>query len=205
MKTFSSILNGTAIALFCGVAVANHNGSNQTGTDQLVDTRLDFAANGLVSAANQLVQALLSCHGESHIVMDAESLAVAAEHFRDKVELGPEDLDIDYESVTEAFLEVTRRLLSSDEIRFNRNARSAYFKVSGANLRLRQAWLGHCDSDNRGGEIGIGGIGRRIGDDDELLDDDDSGLLIDDDLRLNGNDRGWIPVGRGPRRGDGRG
>jgi hypothetical protein len=100
-------------------------------------------AHDLSIATGQLSE-ILSAHGpDDHVYEDALTLYDAAEHFEEEVLLGPEDLDVDFAAIEHTFNEMRAEFRNAPCIQQNPAARSAWFQISEANLRLRIAWFSH--------------------------------------------------------------
>jgi hypothetical protein len=107
-------------------------------------TALAYAAHDLTSASELLTQILGARAPADHVVEDAMTLYDAAEHFEEEVILGPEDLDVDFAAIEATFNEMREEFRRAPCIQQDAAARSAWFQVSEANLRLRVTWFSHC-------------------------------------------------------------
>lgn len=107
------------------------------------ESPLAYAAHDLTYASQQLSQILSARGPTDHVFQDAVTLYDAAEHFEEEVALGPEDLDVDFAAIEATFEEMRGELRSAPCIQHNPQARSAWFQISEANLRLRITWFTH--------------------------------------------------------------
>jgi hypothetical protein len=118
---------------------------------------LDVVARDLTSSAQNLtyVVRLVGANGDAY--QDAITLSQAAEHFQEEVELGPEDLDVDFNAIEQTFNELGTHFKGCHEYGVYEQVRTAWFRVEEANVRLRQAYVGGGDDGNHGGGYPGGG------------------------------------------------
>ena len=125
-------------------------------------SQLDFAARDLTYSVQNLVYIMNFIAPNSDPYRDAVTLSYAASHFQEEVELGPQDLEVDFNTIEQTFDELRQHFMSCGEFTRLEQMRSAWFRVEESNLRLRQSWLG---GDDHGGNRGDGGgWGRGDGD-----------------------------------------
>ena len=125
-------------------------------------SQLDFSARDLTNSVQNLVYIMNFIASNSDPYRDAVTLSYAASHFQEEVELGPQDLDVDFNTIEQTFDELKQHFMSCGEFTRFEQMRSAWFRVEESNLRLRQSWIG---GDDQGSNRGDGG-GRGRGDGD---------------------------------------
>jgi hypothetical protein len=123
---------------------------------------LDEVARDLTASAQNLEYILQYTAPGSEAYNDAETLYLAAEHFQEEVELGPEDLDVDFNAIEQTLDDLRGHFTSCSEYTRFPQVRSAWFRVEESNIRLRQTWYGdgpviRDSGRDGGGEVTIGG------------------------------------------------
>jgi hypothetical protein len=140
MKRLSMLAVLVSFAFVPGLAFAHCPPPSGPGGhgESLVD-----AAHDLTYASEQLSQILSSRGPGDQVYQDAVTLYDAADHFEEEVLLGPEDLDVDFAAIEATFDDMRGEIRNAPCVQHDPAARSAWFQIAEANLRLRIAWFAH--------------------------------------------------------------
>jgi hypothetical protein len=140
MKRLSMLAVFVSFAFAPGLAFAHS--PPQCGHEDPGESLVD-AAHDLTYAARQL-SLILSSRGPTDLVyQDAVTLYDAADHFEEEVLLGPEDLDVDFAAIEATFDDMRDEIRNAPCVQHDATARSAWFQIAEANLRLRISWFAH--------------------------------------------------------------
>jgi hypothetical protein len=113
-----------------------------------VDVHLDYVANTFVLATQQLVKELTEHMGATaHVTQDAQTLSAGADHFKEEVELGPQDLDQDFNVISQVYNDTSSDIEESLESQNLTDVREAWFDAQESWINLRQAWLEHTEAE----------------------------------------------------------
>ena len=121
-------------------------------------SQLDMAARDLNAAVQNLTYVLNYVAPGSGTYQDSVTLGYATQHFMEEVELGPEDLNVDFDSIEQTFTQLHGKFMGCHEVGAYQQVREALFRVEEANVRLRQAFLscGHGGGIPQGPGIPVG-------------------------------------------------
>ena len=115
-------------------------GASLAHADETQYGRLAYAAHDLAYASQEFTKTVRQAMPGSPLANDAETLFDSAEHFQEEVDLGPQDLDVDFDTIESVFDQVRAEFQAAPGVQAIQPVVTGWFETEEANVRLRQAW-----------------------------------------------------------------